>query len=267
MSNIEHRAVIKFFTRTGLNTTEISKKQGNLYKNSAPSYRAVAKWVTEFRNPARGFEDAPRMGRPSTIVTDENIEAVERIVMGDRQVSVCRIAYRLGITKTAIHEAIDNQLGMKTIYTRWIPKLLTSIQSANRVDCYQELLQQSEVNPVNFFDSIVTDAESWIHHYDPLSQLEAKVWKRSDEETPTRLRQERSARKIMMISFWDKDGVLLTEYLPRGATINDPYYAATIERLHSVILEKGSSKVSRGVLLLHDTAPIHKCNIVQAAVR
>ena len=70
-----------------------------------------------------------------------------------------------------------------------------------------------------------------------------------------------------MIIFWDKDGVLLTEYLPRGTTINGPYYASIMERLHSVIVEKGRGKVSHGVLLLHDKAPIHKCKIVQAAIR
>ena len=40
-----------------------------------------------------------------------------------------------------------------------------------------------------------------------------------------------------------------------------------IERLRSVIMEKGCSKVSHGVLLLHDNAPIDKCNMVQAAIR
>jgi hypothetical protein len=70
----------------------------------------------------------------------------------------------------------------------------------------------------------------------------------------------------MMVIFWDKDGVLLTEYLPRGTTINGPYYASIIERLPSVILKKRHGKVSRGVLLLHDNAPVHKCNIVQAAI-
>ena len=119
------------------------------------------------------------------------------------------------------------------------------------------IVVKSEVNPAKFFHSIVTNDESWIHHYDPLSQLEAKIWKRLGEQTSTRLRQERSARKMMMIIFWDKDGVLLTEYLARGATTNDPYYALIIEPLHSVIVEKGREKVSREVLLLHDNVPIH----------
>ena len=97
--------------------------------------------------------------------------------------------------------------------------------------------------------------------------MEAKVWKRLGEQTPTRLGQERLAGKIMMIIFWDKDGVLFTEYVPRGTTINDSCYAPIIERLCSVIVEKWRGKVSHGVLLLHDNAPIGKCNVVQAALR
>ena len=92
-------------------------------------------------------------------------------------------------------------------------------------------------------------------------------WKRLGEQTPTRLRQERSAGKIMMMIFWNKDGVLLIEYLPRGTTINGPSDASIIERLRSVIVKKGRGKVSQEVLLLHDTAPIHKCKIVQVAIR
>ena len=71
----------------------------------------------------------------------------------------------------------------------------------------------------------------------------------------------------MMITFWDKDDIPLTKCLLCRTTINGPSDTSTIEQLRSVILEKRSSKVSRGVLRLHDTAPIHKCNIVQAAVR
>ena len=191
MSHTEHRAVIKFFTRKGLNAIEISKELDNVYRDSASSYRTVAKGVAEFNDLEHGFEDALRMDRPSTITADENIEAVERIVMHDRQISILRVAYELAIPKTTIHEIMNNHMGMKIVCTRWIPKLLTPIQRANCVDYCQELLQLSELNPAKFFDCIVTGDESWIHHYDLLSQLEAKVWKRLGEQTPTRLTRER----------------------------------------------------------------------------
>ena len=69
-----------------------------------------------------------------------------------------------------------------------------------------------------------------------------------------------------MVIFWDKYGVLLTEYLPRGTIISGPYYASIIERWRCTILEKRHGKVSEGVLLLHANAPVHKCNIVLAAI-
>ena len=115
MLNIEHRVVIKFFTRKGLNAFEISKELDNVYKDSPPSYRIVANWVAEFNSSTHGFQDAPRMGRrSSTITTQQNIEAVERMVMRNRQVSVRHVAEELVI----IHEIMDNQLGMKKVCTR-----------------------------------------------------------------------------------------------------------------------------------------------------
>ena len=67
----------------------------------------------------------------------------------------------------------------------------------------------------------------------------------------------------MIVIFWDKYGILLTDYLPGGTTISSPYYASIIEQLLCAILEKHRGKV---VLLFHDNAPVHKCNIAQTAI-
>ena len=137
----------------------------------------------------------------------------------------------------------------------------------NRVDCCEELLQESEADPTDFFSRIVTGYESWVYRYDPLSQQEAKVLKMPGEPTSTHLPRQSSAGKIMMIIFWDQDEVLLTDYMPRGIAVNGPHYASVIERLRSVILKKRRGKSSREVLLLHGNVPIHKCSVVQAAIR
>ena len=118
MLNIGHRVVIKFSAWKGLNITKISKELNNVYKDAAPSYRTVAKYVAEFKDPERAFEDAPRMGcRPSTITVDENIEAVERIVMSDRQICIRHLVEELAFPKTTIHGIMNNQLGMKKVCT------------------------------------------------------------------------------------------------------------------------------------------------------
>ena len=74
--------------------------------------------MAEFKDPERGFEDALRMGRPSTITADEDIQAVERIVMRDREISIRRLAEELAIPKTTIHEIMNNHMGMKKVCTQ-----------------------------------------------------------------------------------------------------------------------------------------------------
>ena len=88
MSNIEHQPVIKFFTRIGVNVTEISKELDSIDKDDAPFYRTVTKWFAEFKDPERAFEHSLRTGSTSTITTNQNTEPVDRIVMCDRQISV-----------------------------------------------------------------------------------------------------------------------------------------------------------------------------------
>ena len=87
---------------------------------------------------------------------------------------------------------------MKKISTRRVPKLLIPIQCANRLDCCQELLQVSEVNPDNNFARIVIGDEIWVYYYAIPS-----VNKKSDEELSTRLHRTRPVEKIMMIIFWE----------------------------------------------------------------
>ena len=70
-----------------------------------------------------------------------------------------------------------------------------------------------------------------------------------------------------MVIFWDKYDILPSEYLPHETTISGSYYASISELLRCAILKKRGDKVSNRVLLLYDDAPIHKCNIVQTAIR
>ena len=95
--------------------------------------------------------------------------------MRDRQISLRRLAYELPILTTTVYQIISNYSGMKKASIRSIPKLLKSIQSANRLDYCQEPLQESEVNSNNNFHRIVTDNETCLYYDNPLSEQEAKV--------------------------------------------------------------------------------------------
>ena len=106
LKTAEYRAIIKFFIQKGLNATEISKKLNSVYKDNVPSCHTVVKWVTAFKEPERDFEDSPGMNRPSTNTTNENIEAVEWIIVRDWQISVRRRVYELPIPITTVYKRL-----------------------------------------------------------------------------------------------------------------------------------------------------------------
>ena len=82
--------------------------------------------------------------------------------------------------------------------------MVTPIQRANHLDCCQALLQESKLDPDNYFDRIVTGDDTWLYYYETLYQQGAKIWKKPGEETATRLRRTRPTEKIIMLIFWDK---------------------------------------------------------------
>ena len=62
----------------------------------------------------------------------------------------------------------------------------------------------------------------------------------------------------MAMVFWDKEGILMTNYLPKGQTVNAEYYSNLLCRLKEALKEKWRGKLRKGVLFLQDNAPPHK---------
>ena len=75
-----------------------------------------------------------------------------------------------------------------------------------------------------------------------------------------------SAAKRMATVFWDAQGVILVEWVPKGATINTQYYVTVLENLRLAIKDPRRGKLSRGVLLLHDNARPHTSHETSAAM-
>ena len=70
-----------------------------------------------------------------------------------------------------------------------------------------------------------------------------------------------------MTIFWDCEGVVLVDFLPRGTTISDSYYTSLLHWLHPSIREKNREKLRDGVLLFPDNVLVHKSNIIHTAIQ
>jgi len=70
-------------------------------------------------------------------------------------------------------------------------------------------------------------------------------------------KQRISTTKIMCTVFWDRQGVLLVEFLSQGLTINSAVYCETLKKLRHAIQNKRRGMLSATILLLHDDARPH----------
>ena len=98
--------------------------------------------------------------------------------------------------------------------------------------------------------------ETWIYQYDPESKQE---WGKREEKPPRKFKVQRVATKLMATVFWGSSGILLIDYLRKGATMNGEYYAALIAQVREAIKEKRRGKLAHGVLLQQDNAYLSGC--------
>jgi len=63
--------------------------------------------------------------------------------------------------------------------------------------------------------------------------------------------------------FWDEDGILLTDFLPKSQTTKAEYYSSLLVQLKDILKEKRRWKFTKVVLFLHDNAPAHRALATQ----
>lgn len=231
----------------------------------APSYATVKYWVREFREGRETTEDQHRTGRPASSVTQENITAVQDLVMSDRRFTIRHIASTLGFSFSTVQRILVENLDLHKVSARWVPKQLTQDQRRMRVTISKELLARYQEDPEKFISQVVTVDETWVHHFDPTSKEESKEWRHRDSPPPRKFRVTTSRNKIMATIFWDAKGILLVDYLPHGHTVTGIYYADLLRQLKVAVKEKRRGKLSHGVLLLQDNAPPHMSQVAMAA--
>ena len=58
------------------------------------------------------------------------------------------------------------------------------------------------------------------------------MWVAPGKSAPKKGNTVSAASKVMVITFWDAQGIILIDYLQKGQTITGEYYAILLSRLH-----------------------------------
>ena len=215
------------------------------------------KWHGRFKEGKEQVEDDHRSGRPSTSRADENVERVRQTVRSNRRLTVRMTAGELGMNSEKVWSIITEDLGMRKICTKMVPRLLNEGQKERRVQVCQDILRQLKTEP-NLLKRVVTGDESWIFKYDPLTKRQSLEWKSALSPRPKKARVFKPKIKVMLIAFFDVHGIIHAEFLPQSQTINQHVYKNTLRRrMRSVRSKRRELWETRSWLLHHDNTPAH----------
>ena len=144
---------------------------------------------------------------------------------------------------------------MQRIAAKFVPRMLTVDQKANRVNISQERLDRDSVEG-NFFKTIVTGEEAWIYGYDVETKAQSSQWVEQGSPRQKKARMSRSNLKVMFVVFFDWQGLIHYEFVPHGQTGNKEFYVAVLKRLREAVRRKRPQFLTnQSWVLHHDNAP------------
>ena len=221
----EQSCAIKFCVKLGESATVTYEKLQWTNGEHSLSRAQVFRWHKSFLEGREQVEDEPRAGRPSTSKTDDNVERVRSLVRLDRRLTLRMISSEINLNRFTVHQILTQDLYMRKVCTKMVPKNLTTKQKSNQRDVCLDLLDHTEREP-EFFSRVITGNESWILEYNPETKRQSREW--------------RTAKSALC----------------PGQTVNQTFYQEVLERLG-----KRVANVRPGIahtwMLHHDNAPCH----------
>jgi len=110
------------------------------------------------------------------MTTSEIIEQVPELILEDGRISVKSIAEQLEISREGIGSIIHEDLDMRKLSAKWVPKCRNAVQKLQRCHSSEQILNLFHCDPNDFLSRSVTMDENWLYHYDPETKQQSIGW-------------------------------------------------------------------------------------------
>ncbi|XP_076042215.1 histone-lysine N-methyltransferase SETMAR-like [Oratosquilla oratoria] len=250
---LEQRYYIKFCQKLGDSQVETIRKIQTTFGDDVMGITQIKEWCNRFKDGRTTVESEPRSGRPSTCRNDQVIAKVNAVVMRDRRVTIREIAEEVGISTFSAHSIVTEDLAMKRVAAKFVPKLLTAEQKQLRVEVSQDMLDSTNSDP----DFMSPGCTGTTRKPNP-NRHSGSISRHQDQRRPAK------CAAVMLTIFFDSRGVVHHEYAPQVQTITKEYYRDVLRRLREAVRRKRPELWSTGNWHLHhNNAPAHSSNLIQ----
>jgi len=129
------------------------------------------------------------------------------------------IADEVNVNQEAVRRILIEELGMRKICAKMVPRNLTEQQRDARVSICAELPEQVEAD-TELIERVINDDESWFFQYDPETKRQNLEWRSKGQPRPMKAHMSKSKVKCMLVCFFDSMGIVHKEWVPAGQSIN-----------------------------------------------
>ncbi|UYV79647.1 hypothetical protein LAZ67_18000172 [Cordylochernes scorpioides] len=260
---MDQRTCIKFSVKNEIKCADAFRMLTVAYGEATLDQSNVYRWYKMFSEGRENVNDEECAGRPSTSTTDEKINEVENMILANRRITVREVAEDLNISIGSCHSIFINDLGMRRVAVKFVPKLLNCDQKQHRMNITNEMLDSVRDDP-NLLQRVITGDEAWVYGYDMETKAQSSQWKLPHEPRQKKARQVRLNVKVLLTVFFDCRRVVHHEFLPQGRTVNKEYYLQVMRNLREAIRQKRPDLwKNKNWLLHHDNAPAHTSMLVR----
>ena len=86
--------------------------------------------------------------------------------------TVREIAAEMGISTGSVHSILTEDLNLRRVSAKFVPKLLTEQQKELRKEISEDMLDVANHDP-EFIKTIITGDETWVYGYDPETKFQS----------------------------------------------------------------------------------------------
>ncbi len=237
--HMEQRAVLKFLVKSGNMPISCWCKLKEVFGQNTMSKGRVRVWHKQFTAGDDRIKDKPKSGCPRSARSEENVRAVQAFLNNNRAVNLQDVAEHVQISVSSAHRMLKKDIKLSKLSPKFVPKVLTQAQKDVQKRACEHNLELLKTEP-NLLETIITGDESWVSVYEIPSKNNSSEWlpKGTHRDHPVKALPQRNEHKSMLTLFFDKRGVVHTEFAPRGQRITLETYCKTLKVLKERIRKK-----------------------------
>ena len=234
--------LVQIWHHAGETPTHIHEKLVDTFGEYAISLSTVSRTIRKLSWTTNTNTEKVDVGRPPD---QHNMRIIQQIIYDNPMISCHQISREADIPYTTVRYALIHHLKYKCRKLHWVPHYLSDPQKKQRVECCKQILTILQNQKRLHWRYIITGDESWFTYHTQYGYQ----WIPEDEEAQEDIKISNMSPKILVIQFWNPNGIAILKVLPAGQTLNgDTFLQSIIEPLCEYPQFKEAKKSRKKIL-------------------